>query len=88
MSALPRGALVRWSAAPGQPMGVIVSADSSRVEVLFDGESERKIFAVRPGSLERVVLPRTVVRRSTGKFGIIIEGRVPAVVATRCLFGG
>ena len=73
MSALPRGALVRWSAAPGQPVGVIVSADSSRVDVLFDGESELKIFVVKAGALERVVLPRTVVRRSTGKFGIIID---------------
>jgi SNF2 family DNA or RNA helicase len=54
-------------------MGVIVSSDSSRVAALFDGESRPKIFAVEAGSLERVVLPRTVVRRSTGKFGIIID---------------
>ena len=30
-------------------------------------------FAAKAGALERVVLPRTVLRRSTGKFGIIIE---------------
>lgn len=73
MSTLARGSLVRWPAAPGQPVGVIVAADASRVEVLFDGESDRKIFAAKAGALERVVLPRTVLRRSTGKFGIIID---------------
>ena len=41
MSALPKGALVRWPAAPDQPIGVVVAADFSRVDVLFDGESER-----------------------------------------------
>lgn len=73
MTALAIGSLVRWTAAPGQPVGVVEAVDTSRVEVRFDGESERKIFAARAGALERVALPRTVVRRSTGEVGIIIE---------------
>ena len=73
MSAIPKGALVRWSAAPGQPIGVVVDGDFSRLEVLFDGDTERKMFSAKAGVLERVVLPRTVVRRSTGKFGIVLD---------------
>lgn len=73
MSALPKGALVRWPAGPGQPVGVVVATDFSRLEVLFDGESDRKIFASKVGAIERVVLSRTVIRRSTGKFGILID---------------
>lgn len=80
MSTIRRGALVRWPSAPGQPLGVVISVDSSRVEVIFDGETERKIFVAKAGALERVALPRTVVRRSTGQFGIVVDaaaGDVP-----------
>jgi hypothetical protein len=72
MSTLARGSLVRWPGAPGQPVGVIVAVDASRVEVLFASESERKIFAAKAGVLESVVFPQTVVRRSE----VLVEGDV------------
>jgi len=73
MTSIPKGALVRWIAGPGQPIGAVILSEYGRLEVLFDGETERKIFNAKAGVLERVVLPHTVIRRSTGKFGLLID---------------
>ena len=42
MRDLVAGALVRWSSAPGSPMGVVVEVDGPRIRVRFDGEAESK----------------------------------------------
>ncbi len=37
------GALVRWPAGPGEPMGIVLEVDGPRMRVRFDGDTEPKV---------------------------------------------
>jgi superfamily II DNA or RNA helicase len=65
------GALVRWKAAPGSPIGVVVGIDWPRVTVRFDGDRELKTFNAKSGALERVELAGMVRRVSSGSIGVV-----------------
>ena len=65
------GSLVRWSAAPGSPLGVVTKIDGVQAHVRFDGDPDPKIFNMKAGALERVVLAGMVRRASTGAIGLI-----------------
>ncbi len=68
---LPVGSLVRWSSAPGSPLGVVQDVDGPRLSVRFDGEDEPKVFNARSGALERVEFAGMVRRHSTGSIGML-----------------
>ena len=65
------GALVRWPAGPGSPLGVVVGADGERVEVRLDGDGEVKAFNARSAGIERVPLQGIVRRVSSGAIGSV-----------------
>lgn len=63
------GALVRWPAGPGSPLGVVVGVDGERVEVRLDGNGEVRVFNARSAGIERVPLQGSVRRLSNGTIG-------------------
>ncbi|HWG63354.1 MAG TPA: helicase-related protein [Streptosporangiaceae bacterium] len=65
------GALVRWPAGPGSPLGVVVGTDGNRVEVRLDGIDEVRVFNARSAGIERVPLQGIVRRVSNGAIGSV-----------------
>ena len=65
------GALVRWPAGPGSPLGVVVGTEGDRVEVRLDGDGEVKVFNARSAGIERVPLQGIVRRVSNGTIGSV-----------------
>jgi ATP-dependent helicase HepA len=65
------GALVRWPAGPGSPLGVVVGTNGDRVEVRLDRNGEVKIFNARSAGIERVPLQGIVQRLSNGTIGSV-----------------
>ena len=65
------GALVRWPAGPGSPLGVVVGTDGNRVEVRLDGIDEVRVFNARSAGIERVPLQGIVRRLSNGAIGSV-----------------
>lgn len=86
--ALPVGALVRWSAAPGSPLGVVRELDGPRVSVLFDGEETPKVFNARAGAVERIDLSGMVRRLSTGAVGLLQVATTSAPPRWQVIFDG
>src|SRR5829696_9370921 len=68
--ALAPGSVVRWTAAPASPVGVVVENNGHRLTVRFDGDTEPKVFSIGANVLERVSVAGLVRRISTGAIGL------------------
>lgn len=71
MTDLVVGALVRWPAAPGSPVGVVLELDASRVRVRFDGDDEPRFFSAHARAVQRVELSGMVRRASDQSIGLV-----------------
>lgn len=72
MSELVVGGLARWSAAPGSDIGVVTAVEGRNVRILFDGETDERVFSSGSGVVDRLDLAGFVKRTSTGEVGVVV----------------